>query len=322
MPLGYHTLVHALCFYGGLGIFALSAYPIYLIFWHGSHHNRHERAEIVISIASALATFGSGIKLISYINNAENGLFVWFMIGHIFICFATAITLTMTMLVTKYLWRDTFALIDAYGAISFGYILSILITTFVHSDDDRFFTKVGRAAWRNFWVMVVQLIIFFLLLLYKVISLCWKDKNEMDLEYETELAEQGPLMFDEKANIGSKFFGKLAQAQPMAILLATFFFIILKLPQFASLFWMTESQGDYLLVFFALGSIFGSCIFSFPVIAFPGKYRCLQITFEVLYVLSIICLLWFATFENLNLLCFIVFLIGLFLAILTAQEFN
>lgn len=141
-------------------MFALSAYPLYLMFWTGDHYTRHVRAEIVLIISTGLAFVGAAVKLASFINHNENGLFVWFMVGHACICFATAITFIMTILVTKYLWRDAWALVDSYSAISYGLILSLIITAFVHTDDDRFFTKVERAASRNFWVMVTQLIIF------------------------------------------------------------------------------------------------------------------------------------------------------------------
>lgn len=106
----------------------------------------------------------------------------------------------------------------------------------------------------------------------------------------------------------------------MAILLAIFFFLVLKLPHFASVFWYTESQGDLFIAYFAVGSVIGAGACSFAIVAVPGGYRCNQIVFESLYVITIIFLCGFATYENFSLLCFFVLLLGVFLACLTGAE--
>ena len=51
----------------------------------------------------------------------------------------------VTVLVTKFIWRDNFALIDSFGAMSIGLVLSTIVTHFVFADTDKFFTKVASA---------------------------------------------------------------------------------------------------------------------------------------------------------------------------------
>ena len=57
-----------------------------------------------------------------------------------------------------------------------------------------------------------------------------------------EIAPIGQNMQDpqeEQVRRGPSVCSKFVQAQPFAILFATFFFIYLKLPQFSALFWFT-----------------------------------------------------------------------------------
>lgn len=48
------------------------------------------------------------------------------------------------------------------------------------------------------------------------------------------------------------------RTQPFAILLATFFFLYMKIPQYCQLFWFTQNQADIIVTFFVLGSLIGS----------------------------------------------------------------
>jgi hypothetical protein len=65
--------LHALCLYGGLGCFIISAYPVYYIFFTGKHRERHLGAEKALMFAVIIAFVGSALKLFSYFNYSENG---------------------------------------------------------------------------------------------------------------------------------------------------------------------------------------------------------------------------------------------------------
>jgi hypothetical protein len=104
---------------------------------------------------------------------------------------AIAITVTITVLVSKFLWRDLFTLIDVWGAIPIGFVISFLITHSVYNDQDRFFTKAAKAATKNFWIMVIQCLLFFGLFIYFFIRMCVK--NDEEEEHPT----QETVYFDE-----------------------------------------------------------------------------------------------------------------------------
>jgi hypothetical protein len=105
--------------------------------------------------AVIIAFVGATIKLFSYINYKEDGSFAYYAVGQLLVSIAMAITVTMSILVSKFLWRDLFTLIDTCGALPIGFVLSFLVTHAVYNDSDRFFTKVAKAATKNFWIMVV-----------------------------------------------------------------------------------------------------------------------------------------------------------------------
>lgn len=48
----------------------------------------------------------------------------------------------MTVLITKFQWKDSFALVDCFGAIAIGLVLSTIVCHAVYVDSDKFFTKV------------------------------------------------------------------------------------------------------------------------------------------------------------------------------------
>jgi len=54
------------------------------------------------------------------------------------------------------------------------------------------------------------------------------------------------------------FCSNVMRIQPFAILLATFFFLYMKIPQYCQLFWFTQNQADIIVTFFVLGSLIGS----------------------------------------------------------------
>jgi hypothetical protein len=135
--------LHALCLYAGLGMFIIIVYPIYYLFFTGKHRERHRGAEQALMYAVIIAFIGVCIKLFSYWNFNENGIFGYYAGGQLCISIAIAITMTMSVLVSKFLWRDLFTLIDTFGAIPIGFVISFLVTYAVYNDNDRFFTKAS-----------------------------------------------------------------------------------------------------------------------------------------------------------------------------------
>ena len=90
---------------------------------------------------------------------------------------------------------------------------------------------------------------------------------------------------------GPTFFAVFFQSQPFALMWASFFFLLLKLPQFCALFWYTSNQGAIVTAFFAFGAVLGAHSFSFLIIAFMDKYRIIQIILLILFTLGLfVCL--------------------------------
>ena len=73
--------LHALCLYGGLGMFVITVYPTYYLFFTGNHQNRHRGAEKALMYAVGIALVGSIIKLFSYIGYDDNGTFWLYAVG-------------------------------------------------------------------------------------------------------------------------------------------------------------------------------------------------------------------------------------------------
>ena len=88
------------------------------------------------------------------------------------------------------------------------------------------------------------------------------------------------------------------------------------------MFWFTENQGEVLLAFFAVGSLFAAQIFGFLVVAGHKSYRWMQIIFLIFFLIFIIVLNAMATSGDLYLLCFFTLMIGFFLTLLIVQEFQ
>lgn len=91
------------------------------------------------------------------------------------------IAFTITILVSKFLWRDLFTLLDTFGTIPLALVLSFLVTYAVFTDEDRFFTKASIAAKKNFAIMCVQFGFLFALKLYYWIRMCVQ--RDSDHEY-------------------------------------------------------------------------------------------------------------------------------------------
>lgn len=143
--------VHALCLYAGLGITALFSYPTYALYWYGkTAKQRHVFSEQCLSTASFIATLGSIIKLFAYLNRTENGVFACYATGQVLISIAIALKLTIALLVLKHLYKDTFALLDTFGATCLGLVLATFVTHIVYNDTDKFFTKIEQVQTKTF----------------------------------------------------------------------------------------------------------------------------------------------------------------------------
>jgi hypothetical protein len=137
--------VHALCFYGGLGMFLLTTYPIYFTVWKNkTYEERNEKSESALFVALIIAVIGCAIKMLSFINYSDNGIFALFVIGQLLVCFSISILFTVSVLVTKYLHQDAFSLVDTVGATALGLALATLIVHCLFSDNEKFFTKVEQ----------------------------------------------------------------------------------------------------------------------------------------------------------------------------------
>ena len=101
--------------------------------------------------------------------------------------------------------------------------------------------------------MIAQGFLFFILMVYKLVHrLMTNDSLAADNDHHQIRAD--PLLQEAQIRVISKVF----KSQPFAILWAVFFFVYLKLPQFCSLFWLTQNQGDIATAFFAIGFLLGT----------------------------------------------------------------
>ena len=99
------------------------------------------------------------------------------------ICVSICIHTNVTVLVTKFIWRDTFALLDCFGSISIGLVLSTIVTHFVYVDTDKFFTKAASAQTKNFGIMVAQLALLVTLAIYNMFKkMCRQDTEALEDE--------------------------------------------------------------------------------------------------------------------------------------------
>jgi hypothetical protein len=105
---------------------------------------------------------------------------------------------------------------------------------------------------------------------------------------------------------------------PLPILLATFFFVYQKLPQYASMYWYTQNKQDVIAAFFAAGALLGAQSLNFLVVAFSNFYRFIQI----FLVLGFISTTMGMNYRNSELwiMCLCAALYGLILSCLISQE--
>ena len=136
--------VHALCLYIGLGVFALTSYPIYHYIWGENPVGRNDRVENALTYSTAWACFGCSVKLLSYINNNDNGVFLAYAAGQVIVSLSITVVFVLGILVSKYLHRDIYSLIDTFGAVIIGLTIATITVHSVFLDSDKFFTKVQR----------------------------------------------------------------------------------------------------------------------------------------------------------------------------------
>ena len=80
---------------------------------------------------------------------------------------ALSIVFTLGLLVTKYMFRDAYALIDIFGSLVIGLTLATILVHVIFIDSDKFFTKVEKCQFKLFMIMIGQLILGSALLVYK-----------------------------------------------------------------------------------------------------------------------------------------------------------
>lgn len=80
---------------------------------------------------------------------------------------ALSVVFILGLLVTKYMFRDSYALIDIFGSVVIGLTLATILVHAVFIDSDKFFTKVEKCQFKLFMIMIGQLIIASALLAYK-----------------------------------------------------------------------------------------------------------------------------------------------------------
>lgn len=80
---------------------------------------------------------------------------------------ALSVVFILGLLVTKYMFRDAYALIDIFGSVVIGLTLATILVHAVFIDSDKFFTKVEKCQFKLFMIMIGQLIIASALLAYK-----------------------------------------------------------------------------------------------------------------------------------------------------------
>ena len=67
---------------------------------------------------------------------------------------ALAIVFTLGLLVTKYMFRDAYALIDILGSLAIGLTLATILVHAVFIDSDKFFTKVEKCQFKLFMISI------------------------------------------------------------------------------------------------------------------------------------------------------------------------
>ena len=97
-----------------------------------------------ILVSVVIALFGASIKLLSFINYKENGLFILYAIGHLFIIVGIAIYFQVSIYNSKYITKNYLVLNDNFAAIPTGMVLASILVHSVFVDSDKFFTKVAR----------------------------------------------------------------------------------------------------------------------------------------------------------------------------------
>ena len=65
------------------------------------------------------------------------------------------------------MFRDSYALIDAFGTVTIGLTLATILIHAVFIDSDKFFTKVPHCQFKLLMIMVGQLVLAIALLVYK-----------------------------------------------------------------------------------------------------------------------------------------------------------
>ena len=117
-----------------------------------------------------------------------------------------------------------------------------------------------------------------------------------------------------------RFCAQVMQIQPFAILLALYFYILILIPNFCSLFWFTQNQGQVIQSFYAFGCLVGSQNLSFLVITFIEKYRIIQAILFTLFTIAVVCIETTAHYGFVSIMSSLMAILGLMISILISVE--
>jgi len=165
--------VNSLCLYAGLGTFFLFSWITYWCIWRKSEDqdasvcfNNYKRG---INISLFFALIGATVKLFSFINYKNSGIFLVYSIGHVILVVGVVIYFIVTILHLKYTTKQAFALNDTFATVATGLVIAMVIVHSVYADSDKFFTKVQRVQIKNFVIMAVNWMAILALLIYHLV---------------------------------------------------------------------------------------------------------------------------------------------------------
>lgn len=116
------------------------------------------------------ALTGCSIKLFSYMQNEDGGIFAIYATGQVIVSASLVIVFTMNLINSKYANQDLYSQVDLIGAIMIGACMATITVKLAFDDSDKFFTKVGSVQYKSFLVMCVQLVFMLVLAIYYMVK--------------------------------------------------------------------------------------------------------------------------------------------------------
>lgn len=105
------------------------------------------------------AMTGCSIKLFSYMQSQDGGLFAFYATGQVIVSASLVVVFTLNLINSKYANQDLYSQVDLIGAIMIGACLATITVKLAFDDSDKFFTKVSSVQYKSLLVMIVQLVI-------------------------------------------------------------------------------------------------------------------------------------------------------------------